>query len=248
MDSKSKLTAKLLARQAERAFLCLRSTALFFNLTDNQIQYFCNSAQSRSYKKGQILYLQEEVANFFYIIHSGWIKLFHTTHDGDELVVDMLTIGDVVGESAIFENDCHTSSAQIVEDAELLSIPASLLKKQIGSNPNLAISLLSSMSRQHRHHYGELALNAMQNAPQRIGGFFLKLCPISKSDNVTIYLPYDKTLIASILGMKGATFSRALNILRKKADVEIHGSCVTVGSVESLAQFVHGVSWKSIGS
>jgi CRP-like cAMP-binding protein len=160
--------------------------------------------------------------------------------EGEEIVVDMLTTGHMVGENSIFEHGRHTSSAQVVEDVQLISIPSHLLTEQISLSPALALSMLSSMSRHHRRHYGDLALNAMQNAPQRIGSFLLRLCPHDKKKDIVLHLPYDKTLIAYTLGMKGATFSRALNILRQKTDMRIHGSRVEIDSVEQLVKFVYG--------
>jgi CRP-like cAMP-binding protein len=219
---------------------CLRGTSLFSNLSDDEIACFEDVAQTRAYAKGKILYLQNEPAEFFYVICGGWIKLFHTMPEGEEIIIDMLTSGHMVGESAVFEQGRHMSSAQIIEDVQLLSIPSSILKDQIGLSPTLALSMLSSMSRHHRRHAGEIALNAMQNAPQRIGGFLLKLCSAERQKGIIFHLPYDKTLIANTLGMKGATFSRALNILRQKTAIRISGTRVEIDSVERLEKFVYG--------
>jgi CRP-like cAMP-binding protein len=218
----------------------LRYASLFLNTSEEELVRFQNAAQTRSYKKGKTLYLEGEPAKFFYVICSGWIKLFHTMPEGDEVIVDMLTTGHMVGESSIFEHDRHTSNAQIVEDVQLISIPSSVLKEQIDLSPKLAASMLSSMFRHHRRHYGELALNAMQNAPQRVGSFLLRLCPPDKKKDITLHLPYDKTLIAYTLGMKGSTFSRALNILRQKTAIRITGSLVEIDSLERLVKFVYG--------
>jgi len=160
--------------------------------------------------------------------------------DGEDVIVDMLTAGHMVGESAIFEQNRHTSSAQIIEDAHLISIPSNVLKEQIRLSPTLALSMLSSMFRHHRRHYGEIALNAMQSAPQRIGCFLLRLCPANKKKGIAFDLPYDKTLIAETLGMKGATFSRSLNILRQKAGVHVSGTRIEIDSAEQLTKFVYG--------
>jgi CRP-like cAMP-binding protein len=225
---------------AEYPLGCLRGASLFADLADEEIACFRDAARMRSYKKGKVLYLQDEPAEYFYVICGGWIKLFHTMQEGEEIVVDMLTAGHMVGESAIFEDSRHTSSAEVVEDAQLLSIPSHLLQEQINLNPALAFSMLSSMSRHHRRHYGEIALNAMQSAPQRIGSFLLRLCPHDKKKGIVIHLPYDKTLIAYTLGMKGATFSRALNILRQKTGMRINGSRVEIDSVARLVKFVYG--------
>lgn len=219
---------------------CLRGAAFFSGLSEAELTPFQNVAQARAYKKGKVLYIEDEVADHFYVICGGWVKLFHTLIEGEEVVVDMLTVGHTVGESAIFESGRHTSSAQVVEAVQLLSIPAATLKEQISQSPTLALSMLGAMSLHHRRHYGEIALNAMQSAPQRIGCFLLRLCPADKKTNISFHLPYDKTLIAYTLGMKGATFSRALNILRKKTGLRILGTKIELDSVEPLIRYVYG--------
>jgi len=203
---------------------------------------FCEAAQARLYKKGKILYIEEEPAEFCYVINGGWIKLFHTTPEGEEVVVDILTRGHMVGESAVFEKGFYTSSAQVVEDAHVLSLPTKILKDEITANPSLALSMLSAMYGHHRRHYDTIALNAMQSAPQRIGCFLLGLCPLKSTETTFFELPYDKTLIADILGMKGATFSRALNVLRLKTSLKIVGTRVDIASVSELMTYVYGVS------
>ena len=218
----------------------LKDALFFSNLSDEDVSCFQDVAQMRAYEKGKILYIEEESADFFYVICSGWIKLFHTLPEGEEVIIDTLTTGHMVGESAIFECGRHTSSAEVIESVNLLVIPSCTLKEQICYSPTLALAMLSSMARYHRRHYGEIALNAMQSAPQRIGRFLLGLCPKDKKRDIAFHLPYEKTLIAYTLGMKGATFSRALNILRQKTDVRINGSRVEIDSIEQLTKFVYG--------
>jgi CRP-like cAMP-binding protein len=236
----TKIANTLSTGPPEHSLGCLRGASLFSNLSEEDIICFHDAAHTRSYKKGKILYLQDDPADFFYVICGGWIKLFHTMPEGEEVIVDMLTSGHMVGESAIFEQGHHTSNAQVVEDAQLLSIPSKLLKDRISLSPTLSLSMLSSMSRHHRRHYGAIALNAMQSAPQRIGSFLLRLCPHDRKKGIVIHLPYDKTLIAYTLGMKGSTFSRALHILRQKTGMRMRGSRVEIDSIERLVKFVYG--------
>ena len=236
----TKTTDKEITGRPNHSLGCLRGASLFSNLSDQEIACFADAAQARTYKKGKILYLQDEPADFFYVICGGWIKLFHATAEGEEVVIDMLTTGHMVGENALFEQGRQTCNAEVIEDVHLLSIPSKLLKEQIRVSPAVALSMLSSMSRHHRRHYGEIALNAMQSAPQRIGCFLLRLCPRTTNKDIVIHLPYDKALIASTLGMKSATFSRAVNILRQKTGIRISGSRVEIDSTERLIKFVYG--------
>lgn len=217
----------------------IRAVLLFSGLPDIEISHFYDAAQNRAYKKGKVLYVEEERAEFFYIICSGWVKLFHTMPEGDEVILDMLTKGHLVGESALFEKDCYTSSAQVVVDVQLLSIPLCVLKDRITNSRTVAMSMLAAMSFHHRRQHGILALNATQNAPQRVGCFLLRFCPMEKKEDVVFYLPYDKTLIAETLGMNSATFSRSLNVLRRKTGLRVKGTSVEIDSVEKLTEFVY---------
>ncbi len=225
----------------QKSIAFLKNLPLFANLLDEDVARFANAAQLKSYKKGHLLYLRDEQANFFYIIYSGWLKLFHTTEEGEEVSLVMLTRNGITGESAIFEHGQFTSSAQVVEDAEILSIPLALLKEQLRVNSQLAFNMLASMAEYKRRHEMQIEQNLLYSAPQRIGCFLLGLSPtLEQKDSVTLDLPYDKALIASTLGMKGATFSRALNILRQETGIHITGSRVVIDSMQRLLEFVNG--------
>ncbi len=218
---------------------CLRQASFFCKLSNAELSAFQSVAQPRTYNKGKVIYVQGEQAEHFYVIKSGWIKLFYTLPEGDEVIIDILTRGSMVGETAIFENGCHTTSAQVVEDVSLLSLPTRVLKDQISRSQTLALNMLSSMSSYHRRYCGEMALNEMQSAPQRIGRFMLRFC-YDRKHSVVFQLPFEKTLIADLLGMSGATFSRALNILRRKTGMRIKGSRVEINDVDELVCYVHG--------
>lgn len=218
-----------------------KSLTLFANLPDEDVARFADASHIKNYKKGTSLYMEGEQADFFYVICSGWVKLFHITEEGEEVNLAVLTRDSITGESAIFEQGCFTSSAQVAEDAEILSIPLALLKEQLHANNQLAFNMLASMTQYQRRHELQLEQYFFYSAPQRIGCFLLGLCPaIEQKDGVVLTLPYDKTLIASNLGMKGATFSRALNILREETGIHITGTRVTIDSIDRLLKFVNG--------
>jgi len=218
-----------------------KGLTLFANMSDEDVARFADAALVKSYKKGQILYLESVQAEFFYIICTGWLKLFHTTDEGEEVGLAMLTKNNITGENAIFEQDKFTSSAQVVEDAHILSVPLNLLKEQLRVNNQLAFNMMASMVQYQRRHELQMEQYFLYSAPQRIGCFLIGLCPaLEQKDGVILNLPYDKSLIASTLGMKGATFSRALNILRDETGIHISGTRVTIDSMKRLLDFVNG--------
>lgn len=219
----------------------LKSVSLFDKLTDRDVESFAAVSQLRTYKKGYMLYLEGNKTEYIYLICSGWLKLFHMTEEGEEVILAMLTADSSTGENSIFENGQYACSAQVVEDATVISLPYTLIKKQLQLNNQLALNMMSSMVQYQRRHEMQLEQYLLYSAPQRIGCFLLGLCPmLEQKDGATLTLPYDKTLIASNLGMKGATFSRALNILREETGIHISGTRVTIASMQRLKDFVNG--------
>lgn len=218
-----------------------KELTLFSNLRNDDVERFVDAAQIASYEKGRHLYLEGEQAKSFYIVCSGWVKLFNTTEEGEEVILAMITKDSVTGEHALFEKNHYTSSAQVAENAQILTLPISLLKEQISVNNQLAVNMLASMVQYQRRHELQLEQYLLYSAPQRIGCFLLGLLPVSEhKDGATLDLPYDKTLIASVLGMKGPTFSRALNILRDETNIHITGTHVKIDSMKRLLEFVNG--------
>lgn len=215
----------------------LRTTPLFFNIADEALDFFSNAAKLKSYPKGKSIYFEEDEAQFFYVVKTGWVKLFHETMDGEEAVVDILTTGHIFGENTIFDNDIYKCNTEAVEDSELLIIPTHILKEQIRLNNNIAFNMLSSMSRHRKIQEQEIEHLTIQNAPQRIGCFLLRLCPRNKETNIIINLPYDKTLLALRLGMKRETFSRAMNTLRDTTNIRINGARVEIDDINQLSDF-----------
>jgi CRP-like cAMP-binding protein len=219
----------------------LKGISLFAKLSEKEIERFSICAQLKTYKKGKILYLEGDQADYVYVICNGWLKLFHITEEGEEVILAMLTSDSTTGENSIFEHGRYTSSAQVAEDATIISVPFALLKEELQLNNQLALNMLHSMVQYRRRHELQLEQYLLYSAPQRIGCFLLGLCPaLEQKDGVILDLPYDKTLIASNLGMKGATFSRALNILREETGINITGTRVTIDSMERLKKFVDG--------
>jgi CRP-like cAMP-binding protein len=119
-----------------------KSLTLFINLRDEEVMCFADAAQIKSYKKGQFLYRESEQATFFHVICSGWLKLFHTTAEGEEMILAMLTKDNITGVKPLFEEEHFTMSAQVVEDAEILNIPLALLKERIRVDNRLALNML----------------------------------------------------------------------------------------------------------
>lgn len=214
----------------------LRRIELFKNCKDSFFADTAAGASAQEYNKGKILFLHEDDAKHFYLIRSGWVKLFRETLDGTQAVVDIFTAGHIFGDTAIFENDTYPYSAEVVENGEIIALPLAPLKNEIETNSKFAYDMLSAMAKYRRQQDREIEHRSIQNASQRIGCFLLRLTTQTEDNGpIQIRLPYDKMLVASRLGMQPETFSRALKKLREETGIGLNGSTIELESLDQLA-------------
>lgn len=215
----------------------LQNVSIFKNCDSEFFTTLEAGSHTQNHEKGRVLFIHEDKADRFYFIKSGWVKLFRETLEGTQAVVDILPANHIFGETAIFEDDIYPYSAEVVEPTEIISFPLADLKAEIERNNKLALGMLSSMARYRRQQDKEIEHRSLQNASQRIGCFILRLADQGAKGAVAIHLPYDKTLVASRLGMQPETFSRALAKLRDQTGIRVKGSTIEMDSLDQLTGY-----------
>lgn len=197
--------------------------------------------------KNETLFIQGAEASFLYIVLSGWVKLFRETGDGKEAVAGLCTHGDLFGEAVLYQNARYPFGAQAVADSIILRIPAAFIRERINKEGNFATRLLQAVGQRLNALEMHMEHLTTMTAPQRVGCFLLKLCKGKEGCNVGIMLPYDKTLVATYLGMKLETFSRTLAQLRE-VGVSVDGPQIVIEDVGKLQKYVCGSCSLDFGS
>jgi len=205
------------------------SLQLFSGLSREDLNSLLRHGQIRDFNKGKLLFLEGEQAN-------GWVKIYKGTAAGEETILQMLSSGDSIMESAVYLNTPFPVSAQIAEDAILLSIPTPVLREQVKTNNDLALNLLASMSCRSQGLIRQIEDARLKSADERIGWFLLRLLLEQGRLSRGVKLPYDKSLIASYLDMKRETFSRSLKRLKAKGFV-IENDTIIIPNLGALCGF-----------
>lgn len=217
----------------------LINLSFFKGLGEQDLDKFLHASEVSEYAKGHSLFSAGDMAKKFYIILSGWIKLYRSTHEGEEAVLAIFTRGDVFGEAAVFEDASYPFSAEIVETAKLIEVPADFLRTAAKEKPDILNRIMASMSREMHKLQLENEHLSIMTAPQRVGCLLLQLSTGMLGKGGTFTFPYDKSLAAARLGMKPETFSRALSQL-KPFGVTISGTEININSFQCLMQYVCG--------
>jgi len=87
------------------------------------ISLISDEREMYDYKKKQVLYKEGQRPKAVYYIKNGKVKIYKTNGDGKELITGILSAGDFAGYLYAMENINYKESAQILEDAEIVTIP-----------------------------------------------------------------------------------------------------------------------------
>ncbi len=221
----------------------LRRVPLFAGLAEPQLAALMRDVSVRDHSKGQLLFQQGDTADRFYVVLGGWVKIFRLTLDGDQAVMGLFARGESIAEAAMFMGGKYPASAEVVEQARLLRVESRPFEKQLHAEPEIAVAMLASVSRRMHYLVSQIEQLQVRSGTQRVADFLLKLCP-AEVGPAEIGLPYDKSLIASRLGMKPESFSRALARLRDLG-VRTERSHVSISDTAALAEYCEGGSLAS---
>lgn len=218
--------------------LCSRIKDFSFlaGVQEDKLKLLLENACVKKYKKGEVLLLEGDYPSAFYLILNGWIKLSKISFNGEESVIQLLNSGNTLIESSMILNTPSQVNIQTMSSTTLINIPVAAIKKLAENCHFFALNILNLLSKQLEiltSHIGNIRLKA---AEERVGWFLLNLFSNNYALSNVLQLPYNKGIIASYLGMKAETFSRALNDLKKKG-FQIKSNAVIMPNIKALCNF-----------
>ena len=213
----------------------LGRVALLRGLDEKARYRVIRGAAVKRYPRGATLFIQGDPATVFFVILSGWVKLFRTTEDGAESVIAVLTRGESFAEAANFDQSVFPVSAVAIEDARLLVVPAQRFIDSLQENGDYAVAMLASMSRRLRGLVSQIEQLTVRSAAERLAAFLVNQS-VADNGEALVHLPLEKALIAGRLGMQPETFSRALSKLRS-VGVACDGNEIRIADVAMLRDY-----------
>lgn len=213
----------------------VQSQALFSGLAKPLLDRLLEGVVVKTYPKGRLLFQRGDPADRFFIIVSGWVKIYRDTSTGEHAVLGVFSSGDMFAEAAAFLGGGYPASAEVVEEATFLVLSSKSVASLIESEPKVSLNMLASMSRHlHRLVY-EVETLKTRSASQRLVEFLLRRCRNAEGE-ATVHLPYDKNLIAARLGVQPESLSRLFNKLRGHG-VESDQQKVYIADVARLREY-----------
>jgi CRP-like cAMP-binding protein len=209
----------------------LKSSPYFLGLDTDKLEILSRLIAERSVKKSEIVCLAGEPANMLYFVVSGVIKLFNTSFEGKEQILNLVRPGQSFSDIAVFDGGVHPMSAQAITESVLYGIERNDLESLMSELPQFArnvVKVIASLTRCYISLVEELSF---KHVDSRLAKILLDY----GGDMATHCLPqlthHD---IAAMTGTAREVIGKTLRDFARKGIISLDGRRIIITDFESL--------------
>jgi CRP/FNR family transcriptional regulator len=218
----------------------LSGVPLFSGLSSDEIAAIATVGRGRSLGKGETLFLAGQPAEGFWVVLSGAVKLLRLSPGGREQILHVHGPAETFAEATLAEGSRYPAGAIATEDSEVLLVPRAGFQSLLARRPVLATNLIARLSMRLREMAVLVEDLSLREAPARLARYLLDLVEEGARPGTIVSLPIRKGELASLLGTRQETLSRAFRHLADLDLVEVRGAAVELLDPDGLADAAAG--------
>ncbi len=202
----------------------LRRAVMFAELPAADLNVVAEMAGMRWFDRADHLYRQGDLAESFYVIFDGAVKVSRVTPSGRAMVVDFRGPGNVVGGRAIVAGERHADAAPAVEDVLVAAIPLREAAELLSSRPGAAIPLARHLAQLLEEREARVASLSTKRVHQRLADALIELSATlgAAVDGITgINARLTQAEMADWIGTTRETTSTLLNDMRRAGFIDV---------------------------
>ncbi len=132
----------------ERSLLAqslFREIPMFRDIPPHHLRQIAQFSHLHTFKAGEAIIRMGEVGETMYVISAGRVEV-SLERPSDTVVVATFGPGEVFGELAIFDSARRSATVTAIEDTETLTLDRMDVLRLLNRSPDMAMSLLKSLS------------------------------------------------------------------------------------------------------
>lgn len=213
---------------------------LFSGMTKAQLAKVIKTISVIQLDEGELLFRRNDVANNFYLVRSGILKLYRLSVDGTEKVVDVVGPQQTFAEAVMFmKRQAYPVSAEALTESEVIAFDNVTFIEILHENVDTCFQVMADMSMRLRSRLNDIEALSLQNATLRFVSYLLQELPEDSKDPSDIKLVLPKSVVASRLSVQPESLSRIFHNLTKIGLITVEGSVIHVKDPQGLRNFMH---------
>lgn len=220
----------------------LKYIPLFASLKSTDHAELASVMKMRRYQKGETIFHQEDPGSTLYIITSGQVKIATESPEGGEAILAILTDGDFFGELSLLDQEPRSASVVAMQDTQTLTLDRHDFLNFLNTHPQLAVDMLTALSRRLRETDISLEDAVFLDLPARLAKRLLELSQkygVKTDRGVEIGLRLTQQDLAALVGASRVAVNKQLNLFRAKDLIDIQKRRLIILQPEELREYMY---------
>jgi len=196
----------------------------------------CSTIQE--YRKGQLIYSQDQPSTKFFLIIAGWVKVSRLTDDGKQVVVDIYQADEFFGESTFLGSQTYREQVTAVEETRLMTWDVSVVEDLMMKRPQLGIALLQILASRTTGFKARIESLAVDTIERRLARTLVRLSErfgVAEDDGTVSMMALTHEFLAQYVGTTREIVTLHMNKIRTQGSLQYSRKGITVNR-ESLLQ------------
>jgi len=188
-----------------------RSLPLFADMQQAHFRSLMSAALLQSIPPHVVLIREGELPDFLHVLVEGAVELF-ASHADRETTIQVIVPPATFIIAPIVLEELPLKSAQTLVKSRVLMIPADAVRRTFGRDAAFARAVVGELALRYRDLVRAIKAQKLRTGAERLANWILQT-DASKGSSGRVTLPFEKRLLASLLGMTPANLSRSLAAL-----------------------------------
>ena len=188
-------------------------------------------------EKKRIFYTPYEHAEALFMLKRGRVRIYRVAPDGREFTLDVVGPGQVFGEMSLTAQRLENAYAEAMEPTVVCIMKREDLERLVMDKPQVGLKLMSVLSERLSRAEDRMEDIALKEVPARLAGFILQLLEsegVVTREGYKIPTRYTHRELASVIGSKRETVTKAFTLLQRAGVVELKRRRIHVKDLKAL--------------
>lgn len=223
----------------------LKQCDLFRRLDAETIAQLEPLCRSRSFKRGEPIYLPSDSAEAAMVLAEGRVKIGSLTSDGKQTILAFVEPGELFGELEALDGGPREEFAEAAERSTVVLLPADVLRGLLEQDPGLALSVTKLIGLRRRRIERRLKSLLFRSNRQRLVSLLLELAdqygqPSSDPPGTRLGIKLSHQDMASVIGSTRETVTLMLGDLQNEGLVTIGRRKLVIRDLSHLERAADG--------
>jgi CRP-like cAMP-binding protein len=215
----------------------LGRSPVFSTLPPAALERLAGSMQRRVYRRGQVIFHQDDPGAAVHVIESGRVKVVLATPEGEELLLRVLGEGEIFGELALLDGRPRSATVSALEETVTHVLERATFLDFLRAHPDATLDLCRALVELIRRLTEQVEDLALLDVPRRLQRKLLELAdaygkPGPQGTLIDVRLTQSE--LASMIGTSRASVNYCLASLESRGMIRREGQRIVLRRPDAL--------------